>query len=59
MDRKTFLQTSFLASLGACLPMHANGFLNFDVQDLPLSDFEKRLTPVGRALEFEDYYVVT
>ena len=46
-----------LASLGACLPIHASNFLRFNEQDLPLSDFEKRLTPVGRALEFEDYYV--
>jgi hypothetical protein len=57
MDRKTFISTSMLASLGACLPMQAMTLLNGKEQQLPLSDFEKRLTPVGRALEFEDYYV--
>ncbi|WP_157206275.1 glycoside hydrolase family protein [Mariniflexile maritimum] len=57
MDRKTFISTSMLASLGACLPMQAMALLSGREQQLPLSDFEKRLTPVGRALEFEDYYV--
>jgi len=57
MNRKEFISTTMLASLGACLPMHASGFLNGFGKQLPLSDFEKSLSPVGRALEFEDYYV--
>lgn len=57
MDRKEFISMSVLASLGMYLPMQAGNFFRGDKQQFPLSNFEKRLTPVGRALEFEDYYV--
>ncbi|GEL10808.1 hypothetical protein SAMN05192550_0140 [Flavobacterium glycines] len=56
MNRKEFISTTFLASLGAFLPMQAHPFSDSDEQP-KLSDFEKSLSPVGRALEFEGYYV--
>ncbi len=56
MNRKEFLSTTFLASLGVLIPVHAHDFLTID-KEPKLSNFEKSLTPVGRALEFEDYYV--
>ena len=53
MKRKQFLSTSFLASLGMCMPLNYQLF----AMDPELSDFERRLKPVGRALELRDYYV--
>lgn len=56
MNRKDFISTTLLASLGTLLPMRAHSILFSDEQP-KLSDFEKSLSPVGRALEFENYYV--
>ena len=55
MNRKQFINTSLLGAIGLSIPF--NSFGNTSTTDPKLSDFEKRLTPVGRALEFEDYYV--
>ncbi len=57
MKRRHFIATSLLASAGSCLPFQAQSFLNFEGNNPKLSEFEKRLSPVGRALEFEDFYV--
>lgn len=46
-----------MASLGSCLPTFANQILFGNYQTPKLSNFEKRLSPIGRALEFKDYYV--
>lgn len=55
MNRRSFIIGNSLALIGFCLPFSAK---SSDVKKDPtLSDFEKRLQPVGRALEFEDYYV--
>lgn len=55
MKRKEFLSTSVLASVGLSMPLNYwNGFFTDDPE---LSNFERRLRPVGRALEFEGYYV--
>ncbi|MCH4551722.1 glycoside hydrolase family protein [Aestuariibaculum lutulentum] len=56
MKRKEFIATGILASLGSCLTAFGDD-LKWLNQEPKLSDFEKRLSPVGRALEFEDYYV--
>ncbi|WNH10741.1 hypothetical protein [Thalassobellus suaedae] len=57
MKRKDFISTTILATLGVTIPMQAYPFLDINQKTSKLSDFEKRLTPVGRALEFEGYYV--
>lgn len=57
MKRKDFISTTILATLGVTIPMQAYPFLDINQKIPKLSDFEKRLTPVGRALEFEGYYV--
>ncbi|WNH12710.1 glycoside hydrolase family protein [Thalassobellus suaedae] len=57
MKRKDFISTTILATLGVTIPMQAYPFLDINQKTPKLSDFEKRLTPVGRALEFEGYYV--
>jgi hypothetical protein len=55
MNRRSFIIGNSLALISLCLPFSAK---SSDVKKDPtLSDFEKRLQPVGRALEFEDYYV--
>lgn len=53
MNRRIFLSNTTLAAAGMLLPMPGFGFQ----QNFKLSDFEKRLEPVGRALELENYYV--
>jgi len=55
MNRRQFIIGNSLAVMALCLPfsVQAGNFMD----DPKLSDFEKRLRPVGRALEFEDYYV--
>lgn len=55
MNRRQFIIGNSLAVMGLCLPFSAKA-LNF-LDDPRLSDFEKKLRPVGRALEFEGYYV--
>lgn len=40
MNRKEFLSTTFLASLGVLIPVHAHDFLTRD-EEPKLSDFEK------------------
>lgn len=54
MKRRTFVQQSSLAALASCLPWQSMLSCGNDPE---LSSFEKRLSPVGRALEFEDQYV--
>jgi hypothetical protein len=56
MERRDFIYTTFLASLAVTIPAQAHNFLSSEI-DPKLSDFEKSLSPVGRALEFEDFYV--
>ncbi|MBK0369271.1 glycoside hydrolase family protein [Flavobacterium agrisoli] len=56
MERRDFIGTTILASLSAFIPVEARNFLILE-SDPKLSEFEKSLSPVGRALEFEDYYV--
>jgi hypothetical protein len=53
MNRKEFLAQLSLVSIGACIPprLSAGSFYSDE------SSFEKRLRPVGRALELEGYYV--
>lgn len=48
MKRSAFLKQSSLAGIGLYLLPQLND---------PVSDFEKKLKPVGRALELEGYYV--
>lgn len=55
MNRKDFITSTALASLSISLPFNTWGEILCG--DPKLSDFEKRLRPVGRALEFENKYV--
>ena len=55
MNRRLFLSNTGLAAAGLCLPLPA--LAGEFRQNQKLSDFEKRLDPVGRALEVEGYYV--
>lgn len=55
MNRRKFIIGNSLALVGLGLPFSAKS--NALEKDPRLSDFEKRLQPIGRALEFEDYYV--
>lgn len=54
MNRRNFIVGNSLALMALCRPISTRSATN---QDSLLSDFEKHLEPVGRALEFEDYYV--
>ncbi|TDH26475.1 glycosyl hydrolase family 43 [Segetibacter sp. 3557_3] len=54
MDRRKFLTDFSLLSAAAGLPSVAGAFYNFDNSE---SSFARRITPVGRALEMEGYYV--
>jgi hypothetical protein len=51
MRRKDFINTLSLISLGTCMPSWAAELYSDE------SPFAKRLQPLGRALELEDYYV--
>jgi hypothetical protein len=55
MNRRNFIVGNSLALMALCLPISIRSTTTN--QDSLLSDFEKHLEPVGRALEFEDYYV--
>lgn len=55
MNRKDFIINNSLAIAGLCVPFSMKGYVLRP--DSRLSDFEKRLKPVGRVLEFKDYYV--
>ncbi|MCH5597360.1 hypothetical protein [Niabella ginsengisoli] len=52
MNRKQFIHQSSLISAAICIAPD-----NFLTSWEPVSDFAKRLKPVGRALELEGYYV--
>lgn len=52
MNRKVFIQQSFLLSSGLLM-----GEKLFASDNRKTSQFEKRLQPIGRALELEEYYV--
>jgi len=56
MKRIEFINSTVMTSLGALLPVNTINFIIQD-NDPKRSDFEKSLSPVGRVLEFEDYYV--
>ena len=53
--RREFLKSLAIVGLGVTNPINllANGFIN----DAKISDFAKKLSPVGRILETEGYYV--
>lgn len=53
MNRKDFIAQLSVLSLGACLPCEAASSFLFDDE----SAFAKRLKPIGRVLELENYYV--
>jgi hypothetical protein len=55
MNRRKFIIGNSIALMGLYFPCSVRG--NDMENNSNLSDFEKRLQPVGRALEFEDYYV--
>ena len=50
MKRRTFVQQSSLAALASCLPWQSMLSCGNDPE---LSSFEKRLSPVGRALDID------
>jgi hypothetical protein len=52
MNRRAFLSQLSIVGAGACIPHWCAG--SFFMNE---SSFAKRLKPVGRALELEDYYV--
>jgi hypothetical protein len=52
MNRRTFLSQLSIVGVGTCMPQWCAG--SFFMNE---SSFAKRLRPVGRALELEDYYV--
>ena len=52
MNRRDFISQLSLCSAGACLSLNAFGTPLFEE-----SPFARRLQPIGRALELEDYYV--
>ncbi len=54
MQRVDFIKGISFATAGLCLPLQA---FPEDFSNQRLSKFEKRLVPVGRALEEEGYYV--
>lgn len=55
MNRKKFINISSLAAIGLGFPLKSLG--NIQLGKPKLSEFEKHLSPIGRALEFEGYYV--
>lgn len=55
MKRKEFINLSILTAFAAHIPFTAFG--SSIGKEPKLSEFEKKLVPVGRALEFEGYYV--
>jgi hypothetical protein len=52
MNRRSFISQLSIVGIGACMPHWCAA--SFYMQE---SSFAKRLKPVGRALELEDYYV--